>query len=154
MLNEAQQRNLHIVMRLIEEKMRALEFRLVRPEEHGVMFEISNDMSADIASALRQEIQEAMTILRELKHCFSLPRETTPTSQELVRGLSQLWVSLQESDSKGLRRFGNVHSAVSPALDSQVERLAELMLKMGGLIREHRRPVFVEAHKEQSDSQH
>ncbi len=154
MLNEAQQRNLHIVMRLIEEKMRALEVRLVRPEEHGVMFEISDDMSADIAPALRQEIQEVMTILRELKHSFSLPRETMLTSQELIRGLSQLWVSLQESDSKGLRRFGDVHSAVSPALDSQVERLAEFMLRMGDIIRERRRPVFVEAQKEQPNSQH
>lgn len=154
MLNEAQQRNLHIVMRLIEEKMRAMEVRLVRPEEQGVMFEISNDMSPDIAPALRQPIQEVWKILDELKHCFALPREITLTSQELIRGLPQLWVSLQESDSKSLRHFGDVHPSVSPALDFQVGRLAELMLKMGGLIREHRRPVFVEAQKEQSDSQH
>lgn len=154
MLNDAQQRNLQIVMRLIEEKMRALEARLVRPEEHGVMFEISNDMSADLAPALRQEIQEVMRILRDLKHSFSLPRETTPTSQELIMGLSHLWVSLQESDSKGLRGFGDVHSSVPPALDFQVEKLGELMLKMGDIIRAHRRPVFVAEQKEQPSSQH
>ncbi|WP_213043121.1 hypothetical protein [Nitrospira defluvii] len=119
-----------------------------------MMFEISNDISVDIAPALQQEIQEVMTILRELKHCFSLPRETTPTSQELIRGLSSLWVSLQECDSKGLRRFGDVHSSVSPALDSQVERLAELMLKMGDIIREHRCPDMVAAQKEQPSSQY
>lgn len=154
MLNDAQVRNIQIVMRLIEEKMRALEARLICSEEHGVMFEISNDMSVDIAPALQQEIQEVMTILRELKHCFSLPRETTPTSQELIRGLSSLWVSLQECDSKGLRRFGDVHSSVSPALDSQVERLAQLMLKMGDIIREHRCPDMVAAQNEQPSSQY
>lgn len=154
MLNDAQERNLQIVMRLVEEKMRALEDRLVSPEEHGLMFEIGNDVSADIALPLQQGIQEVMTVLRELKDHFSLPCEITPTSQELTRGLSSLWVSLQECDSKGLRRFGDVHSSVSPALDSQVQRLSELMLKMGTIIREHRCLEMVAAQKEQPSSQH
>lgn len=153
MLNDAQQRNLQIVMRLIEEKMRAMEFRLIHVEEHGLMFEIRNDVSPDTVPVLRQHIKEVDNILGELQRRFSLPMEATPTSRELIKGLSQLWVFLQESDSKGLRRFGDVHPGVSPALDVKIERLSVLMLEIENTILDHRRPMFVQTQRKRADSQ-
>lgn len=61
--------------------------------------------------------------------------------------------------SKGfrIRRFWILETTVKsnpPALDSHVEKLAELMGKMGDIIREHRCPDMVAAQKEEPSSQH
>lgn len=130
MLNDAQRSSLRIVMRLIEEKMRAIERQLAQPLEHWLLFEVRNDITPDIERALRQPIQEVYTLIGALKEQFALPLETELASREILKGLSQLWVMLQESDSNSFRRYGTVAPALAPVLDPQIETLARLMLEM------------------------
>jgi len=153
MLNEAQRNSLQIILSLIEEKMRAVTFRLAHPEEQALMFEVHNDLSPDTPQALQKKVAEASGLIQILRDRLALPREAKPTSRELLTGLAQLWVFLQESDSKGLRRFGDVHLDVSPALDAQIERLANLMLEMEDVILQHRRCQCVDAPAKRSESQ-
>lgn len=130
MLNDAQHISLRIVMRLIEEKMRAIDRQLANPEEHGLLFEVRNDITPDTERALRQPIQEVYTLIGALKEQFALPLETELASREILKGLPQLWVMLQESDAKGLQRFGAVDPALAQVLDPQICRLARLMLEL------------------------
>ena len=153
MLNDAQRTSLRILMSLIEEKMRAVEFRLVHPDEQALMFEVRNDLSPDMPQMVREKVTEVSRLIQILRDHLALPREIRPASRELTTGLSQLWVFLQESDSKGLQRYGDVAPAVSPALDVHIERLANLMLEMEDVISEHRRSLFVETQGKRSDSQ-
>ena len=153
MLNEAQRNSLRIILSLIEEKMRAVTFRLAHPEEQALMFEVHNDLSPDTPQALQEKVAEVSGLIQILRDRLALPREIKPTSRELLTGLAQLWVLLQESDSQGLGRFGDVHPAVSPALDVHIERLANLMLEMEDVISEHRRSLFVQTQGKRSESQ-
>lgn len=130
MLNEAQHSSLRIVMRLIEEKMRAIDRQLANPEEHGLLFEVRNDITPDTGRALRQPIQEVYRLIGTFKEQFALPLETELVSREILKGLPQLWVMLQESDAKGLQRYGAVNPALAPVLDPQICRLARLMLEL------------------------
>ena len=152
MLNDAQRNSLRIVMSMIEEKMRAVELKLAHPDEQALMFKVHNDLSSDMPQMLGEKIAEVSRLIQILRDRFALPREIRPASKELLTGLSQLWVVLQESDSKGLQRFGDVHPAVSPALDAEIERLARLKLDLEDIVLDHRRPVFVEAEGTRSDS--
>lgn len=133
MLNEAQQRNLRIVLCLIEEAMRAIERRLTRPEERGLMFEVRNDLAPDAVRALRQKLPDVYAIIEGLRDRFALPGEIRYAGREVLKGLPQFWVMLQESDSKGLRRYGDVDPALGPVLDPRINRLARLMIEMEAL---------------------
>jgi hypothetical protein len=130
MLNEAQRNNLRIVMTMIEEKMRAIESRLDHPEEQRLMSEIRNDTTAETARALREIIPKVYDLIRTLRDRLALPRESKPLSRELLMGLPQLWVVLQESDSKSLRRFGDVNQTLAPLLDPRIDALACLMFEL------------------------
>ncbi len=130
MLNEAQRNNLRIVMNMIEEKMRAIESRLDHPEEQRLMSEIRNDTTAETARALREKIPKVYDLIRTLRDRLALPRESKPLSRELLMSLPQLWVVLQESDSKSLRRFGDVNQTLAPLLDPQIDALARLVFEL------------------------
>ncbi|MDE3119393.1 MAG: hypothetical protein KGO52_16995 [Nitrospirota bacterium] len=141
MLNNSQRVYLGIVLRLIEEKMRAIEARLARPEEPGLMFTISNDMPPEAARALQQTIPAVYALIVTLRDRFALPLETKQMSREVARGLSsQHWVALQESDSTALGRYGAVDPSVAPDLDPQIEALAGLMLELEAIAMRQRDP--------------
>ena len=130
MLNEAQRNSLCIVMSMIEGKMRSMESRLDHPEEQRLMSEVRNDTTPEIAQALRKKIPEVYDLIRTLRDRLALPRESKPLSRELLMGLPQLWVVLQESDSKSLRRFGEVNQTLAPLLDPRIDALARLMFEL------------------------
>lgn len=130
MLNNAQRNHLRIVMSLIEAKMRTIESRLANSEEHGMMSEVRNDITPAMEQALREKIQVIYAVIDELRTRFALPAETKLASREILMGLSQLWVMLQESDAKALGGYGTVDPAVAPLLDPQIERLAGLMFAL------------------------
>jgi len=152
MLNDAQRTSLRIVMRMIEEKMREIEFRLDHPDERALMFDVNNDLSPNISQALREKIAEVSGLIQTLRDRLVLPREVRPASRELLKGLAQLWVVLQESDSERLRRYGEVSPTLAPVLDVEIVRLAHLMLELEDIVLDHRRRVFVEAEGKRSDS--
>jgi hypothetical protein len=147
MLNDAQRSSLRILMSLIEEKMRTVEFRLAHPDEQALMFEVQNDFCPEMPHMVRDKMAEVARLIEALRDRLALPREIRPASNELRTGLSQLWAFLQEANSTRLRRFGDVHPALSPALDLHIERLAHLMLEMEDIVSNHRRPVVVEAER-------
>jgi hypothetical protein len=131
MLNESQRTYLRIVLRLIEEKMRAIEFRLANPQEHGLMFEVSNDMTPEMERWLREKVAVVYSLIMTLRDRFALPVETKQASREVAKGLSsQHWVALKESDSRSLRRYGPIDAALAPVLDPLIETLARLMLEL------------------------
>jgi hypothetical protein len=135
MLNDAQRNHLRILMSRIEEKMRAIEFRLGHPDKNGLMSEIRNDITHEIAQVLREKLPEVYDLIRTLRDQLALPRESKQLSRELMMGLPQLWVVLQESDSKSLRRYGDVDHALAPVLDPQIETLARLMFELEHITR-------------------
>jgi hypothetical protein len=134
MLNPAQRASLRIVLGLIEEKMRAIEQRLVRPEEHAVTYEVSNDLTPEMAQAVRDRMQVVNRLVRDLHKRFGLSMKNTPATTVLLEGLPQLWVALQEIDSKNLARYGPVDPQVPPRLDPEIATLGALMLELQGIV--------------------
>lgn len=130
MLNDAQRTRLCILMSLIEEKMRAIEARLDCPEERGLMFEVTYDIVPKTAQTLREKIGDVYGLIRTLRDSFGLPREVKPASREIFKGLPQLWVAVQESDSKRLQGYGGVDHTLPPFLDPKLEALAHLLLEL------------------------
>lgn len=134
MLNDSHRTKLRIAMELIEEKMKAIQVRLAQPDESGVMFEIRNDLSPEIHEALPQQIEAVYAVMEEVKHQFALRMEMKPLSRELLRGLPQLWVMLQECESRRLRGYGAITEADAAVLDPLLARLARLLYDMEMLI--------------------
>lgn len=130
MLNDAQRNHVRIAMSLIEEKMHSIAARLATPKEHGLMCDIQKDITPEMARVLRQKIQVVYAVIRELRDRFALPVETKQASREILKGLPQLWVMLQETDAKSLVRFGAVDPALAPVFDPQIKTLARLMFDL------------------------
>ena len=135
MLNDAQQTSLGIVMRMVEEKMRALEARLARLDEQALTFEIHNDLTPVTVQALREKIKEVYALIRALCDHLALPLEITPASKDVLSGLMQRWVILQESTSKRLQRYGEVDPSLAHVLDPKIDALARLMVEMDDVVR-------------------
>lgn len=141
MLNAAQRTNLGIVMRMIEEKMRAIEFRLSHPSEHALMFDVRDDLPPMMTGVLREKIAEVYALIEWLRDGLGLPREVKTASQDVRTGLAQRWVSLQESVAEQLRRYGEVDPSVAPVLDPKIEALARLMIEMDDTVLVGSRPM-------------
>jgi hypothetical protein len=135
MLNDAQRTSLGIVMRMIEEKMRAIESRLAHPEERALTFEVRNDLTPVMVQVLREKIDEVLTLIRAFRDHFALPLEIKLASRDIRIGLTQRWAILQESTSKQLRRYGDVDPSLTHVLDPKVEALARLMVEMDDILR-------------------
>ncbi len=136
MLNDAQRMNLGIVMRMLEEKMRAIEARLARPEERALTFEVQNDIPPDTAQALRERIVEVYALIETLRDRLALPLDVKSASRDVLTGLMPLWVVLQESTSKRLLRYGEVDPSLASILDSKIEAMARLMVEMDDTVRD------------------
>ncbi|OGW69686.1 MAG: hypothetical protein A3A88_10270 [Nitrospirae bacterium RIFCSPLOWO2_01_FULL_62_17] len=130
MLNDAQRTSLGIVMRMLEEKMRAVEARLASPEEQALTFEIRNDLTPAMVQVLREKIDEVYALIRALCDRFALPPDVKPASRDALTGLMPLWVVLQESTSERLRRYGEVDPSLAHVLDPNIDALARLMVEM------------------------
>lgn len=130
MLNDAQRTSLGIVMRMIEEKMRAIEARLARPDERALTFKVHNDIPPDTAQTLRERIAEVYALIETLCDRLALPLDVKSASRDALTGLMPLWVVLQESTSKRLQRYGAVDPSLASVLDSKIEALARLMVEM------------------------
>jgi hypothetical protein len=97
MLNEAERSWLCIATRLIQEKMRTIEYQLVRPEAHWLMSEVQNNITPAREQALRERIQVVDTVIDELRTKFALPAEATLASREILKGSSAV------GDAAGVR---------------------------------------------------
>ena len=135
MLNDAQRTSLGIVMRMLEEKMRAVEARLASPEEQALTFEIRNDLTPAMVQVLREKIDEVYALIRALCDRFALPPDVKPASRDALTGLMPLWVVLQESTSERLRRYGEVDPSLAHVLDPKIGALARLMVEMDAAAR-------------------
>jgi hypothetical protein len=130
MLNDAQRNRLRIAMRLIEEKLRDIEQRLAQPEQRGLLSDMRNDVTPEMERSLREKIQMVDAVIEDMRKQFALPAETKLASREILEGLPQLWVMLQETNAKSLGRYGSVDPALAPLLDPRIETLARLMFEM------------------------
>lgn len=130
MLNHAQQNRLRNAMGWIEERMRAIELRLTIREERGLMFHIQNNISPDMERALREKIQAVYRVIGEVQTQFELAPERKLASRDILTGLPQLWVMLQETGAKGLARYGTVDPVVALRLDPQIKLLGRLMFEL------------------------
>ncbi len=134
MLNDSQRTSLCIAMRLIEDRMREIEWLLDHPDQYRLMSEVRNDMSGEMVRALREKIPGVYALIMTLRDRFALPSEIKQASREASKGLSQFWVMLQESNAKALRRYGEVDPALAPRLDPEIASLANLMLELQSVL--------------------
>ena len=148
MLNDAQRTRLRIVMGDLEEKMRAVEQRLAYPEERRQMSEIRNDITTDAERALRHKIAEVHTLIGGLKDRFALPVEIKLASREILKGLPQLWVALQESNSKRLQGYGHIDPADANLLDADIKTLADMMFDLEQIVLPQRQSALSADEKE------
>ena len=135
MLNDAQRTSLGIVMRMLEEKMRAIEARLAQPEERALTFEVRNDLTPAMVQVLREKIDEVYVLIRALRDRLALPPTVKSASRDALTGLMPLWVVLQESTSERLRRYGEVDPSLAHVLDPKIGALARLMVEMDAAAR-------------------
>jgi hypothetical protein len=69
-------------------------------------------------------------IIDDLMRRFDLPRTTVDDIRRLVAGLSLSWSQLCDSTSAKLSRFGAIDPALPEALDPDLERLINLVMRM------------------------
>ncbi|MEW6543765.1 MAG: hypothetical protein AB1411_09145 [Nitrospirota bacterium] len=134
MLTDGQRSFLGVVITMIEEKMKAVEWRMAHPEEQGLTFEIRNDLTPDMAGALHTRVEAVYALVRVVRDRLMLPREVRYATRDILKGLPQLWVALQESDSKSLGRYGSVDPALGPVLDPRIGTLACLLSELQDIV--------------------
>lgn len=73
MLNDAHQNSLRIEIGVIEEKMRAMDFRLAHPDERALTFEMRNDLFPDMMHSLRDKVAVVPCLTPTLSDRLNFP---------------------------------------------------------------------------------
>ncbi|MCA2001756.1 MAG: hypothetical protein LDL51_07825 [Chloroflexi bacterium] len=134
LLNSYQKNSLQITLRMFEENLRnALEW-LDGREEDGVLYSRTLILSEDGREQARRYIQDALGVIEKLSRQFDLRKESNDAASMLRGELEVSWANLLDTRSKKLGRYGKVHPELLSALDSDIQKLAEIAQRLSAVI--------------------
>jgi len=126
-LGESHRRSISTTLVILDEMLCDFEEIAHGRERRSVVFAERNDLSDDERRAVLGTIDKMRAVLRQLAADLGIQPQVQDLSREIVGRSSALWVHLVETESKYLRRYGELPEALPSYLDPIVEALiAEL----------------------------
>ncbi len=134
LLNPYQKNSLRITLRMFEENLRnALEW-LDGREEDGILYSRKLILSPVGREQARQYIKVALGVIEKLSLQFDLRKESSDAASMLRGELDVGWANLLDTRAKKLGRYGKVHTELANALDSDIQKLAEIAQQLSAVI--------------------
>jgi hypothetical protein len=129
-LNPYQKRSLEVVLRTFEERLRQTRTWLQSPEENGILYRKTGNVSLEQKEMIESQIDLALEQIAWLASTFDLKLVEEDIASWLRGVMSESWADLIDTQANKLQRFGEVSSELHEMLDPIVSRLAQLALEI------------------------
>ena len=134
LLNSEQQSSVKIVLRMFEENLREVETWLQGAEVNGILYQRRLNLPAAKREAVQQCVDAALEIIAALARKFDLKPEVEDVSNMIRSRMSIRWADLADTQSRKLKRFGEVPPELKRTLDPDIQQLARLALELASII--------------------
>jgi hypothetical protein len=126
-MNPDQKRHLATILRMIEKNLSQKEQLLRSGGEKGILYEIVDPLREEQRQALLAHIAMLRDGIAQIKERFGLAVERSNLQRMIAGEFNILWVWLQETKAKKLKRYGVVGPELEQELDPLLTGMAELV---------------------------
>jgi hypothetical protein len=128
-LNENQKRAVTITLRLLEERLAAVE-QMIHEDEQGVLYSRRASFTPEQVGRIETLIAAMRDEIRHVATEFQLPREEQNAARAIVGALEMSWESLEEVRPRRLKNYGSVDPELKETLDPSLKRLIHLLFEL------------------------
>ena len=122
-LGERHRRSIQTTMRLLDEALCDFEEIAQGRQRRSVFFLEHNDLSHHERRTILRTVDKMRAILRELRDGLGIERRRDELSREIFGRASGLWVHLVETESRYLKRYGEMPEGFGDYLDPRIDEL-------------------------------
>jgi len=134
LLNPAQRTSVTIVLRNFEESLRQAEAWLQGAEANGILYRRKLDLKPAQRQAAQQRVTAALEIIATLAQAIGLEQEAED-AVGLIRGeMSISWANLTDTQSRKIKRYGDINPELESILDPAIQQLAQLAMELASII--------------------
>lgn len=120
---------------LLDEMLCEFEEYAQGRERHGMLYHERNSLSDKQRRGIQAEVAAMRQTIRELKEALRLTGSRDEAAQQIWGRASAFWEVLVETQSRYLRRYGEVTPALKECLDPRIEALTARLLALVDLSR-------------------
>jgi len=136
LLNPYQKNSLRISLLMFEENLRHAQEWLEGREEKGILYRRKLEMPENKRKQAKHVIKTALDLIEKLSAKFELESESQNAASMFQGELTVNWANLMDTRSGKLRRYGKVHPELASMLDSEIQKLTEIALKLSAILGE------------------
>lgn len=132
-LSENHRRAISTAAVLLDEMLCEFEECARGRERRGVLYHERNRLTSRQRARLLAEIEQARVVLRELKEALDLQAVEEDVRQRIWAAASTFWEVLVETETKRLRRYGEMPPGLAECLDPRMEALIERLQTLSSI---------------------
>jgi hypothetical protein len=129
------ERAISATLTLLDEMLCEFEEYAQGRERHGVLYHERNSLSEKQRRGIQSEVTAMRATIRELKEALGLTDTRDEIAQRIWGRASAFWEGLVETQSRYLRRYGEVAPDLKECLDPRIEALTARLLNLADLSR-------------------
>jgi hypothetical protein len=103
-------------------------------EIRSVLYEVQNPLTRGQGEAIAELVGDMWMILKQLEETLNLEKSVRTANKLILGSCSVNWVSLAETESRHLRRYGSLPSGLAEYLDPKVALLADKLKKIENIV--------------------
>lgn len=134
-LSDNHRRTISTTLGLLDEFVCRAEAQARGRGVRSVLYEMSNNLSAQQRRELLAQVRVIRQALQQLKTDLRLNRRREDAGTDLWSRASILWEELAELDSRRLRGYGEVSPALSRYLDPRIQALSQQVQRLADIAR-------------------
>jgi len=135
MLNEAQERNLSVTLRIVEDRLRDIDQMIEADDYKGLLKETKNDVPVAAKDSMHEKTTLIMGRIKMLTERFNLVKDQNEVSRLALARLSYCWEILEDAKTIKMKRYGDIHDGLAVILDPELDAIINLILEMEHLLR-------------------
>jgi hypothetical protein len=133
LLNPSQRGSVAVSLKMFEEQLRLTSAWLDGREENGILYCRKLNLTPARRQVARQRVAAALQMIANLAQEISLEQEVEDPAG-LIRGeFSVSWANLIDTQSRKLKRYGDVNPEAKNVLDPAIQKLAQLAMELASI---------------------
>jgi uncharacterized protein len=137
-------------MLTLEQDCREIERTLDGYE--GIFVQYLGVFPDETRQAIRNLLSEILQKITRIRLDLGLPQRQIEIDKMLAAHLSQIWVTLHETNAYSLRGYGTVPDELSAYLDPRIDQLLDLVASLRGTVEAGKKPISSEGEAEKDGS--
>jgi hypothetical protein len=137
LLNPDQLRSVRIVLRMFEEDLNQMGTWLDERQTDGILFRRQLHITPLERAKASTYITDALGEITILAEKLGLETEVEDGTGWIRGQMSAAWSNLIDSQTKKLKRYGEVHPEAAQEIDPHIQHLAQIALKLSTMFEKH-----------------